>query len=268
MRSSGVGLKRRTETSCVLRRLLLLSISCLSLWCALSSPAGVRRFTFVYETTTSPPGSFDLESWVTWRSHTDPTFQQVDLRHELELGLTENLQLALYLADWNYHDSSGGSPAGFAYSDTAVEIIYNFTNPVIDPLGFSVYQEYKVGDRLFEWESKLIAQKNFGPLILAYNATIEAAWEGKDLEEREGEIAQALGASYEISPRVSAGVELVHETVLADWRADQRTTNVFLGPNISVRRGSAFFTVTALAQATQTDDEPDFQVRSIFGVGF
>jgi hypothetical protein len=157
---------------------------------------------------------------------------------------------------------------GFAYANSALEFIYNVTNPVIDPVGLSIYQEYKIGDHLFEWESKVIAQKNLGPLILAYNATLEAAWEGSDLQEREGEIAQAFGASYEISPRVSAGIELLHETVFPQWSSEDSTTNFFVGPNLSLRRGSAFITVTALAQAIGTTDEPNFQMRTIFGLAF
>ena len=114
----------------------------------------------------------------------------------------------------------------------------------------------------------MIAQKNFGPLILAYNATLEATWEGKDLRNREGEVQQALGASYEISPRFSTGLELVHETVFADWRVDESATSFFVGPNISLRRGAAFITLTALAQATRVVGEPDFQMRTIFGIAF
>ena len=147
-------------------------------------------------------------------------------------------------------------------------MIYNLTNPVIDPIGLSVYQEYKGGDQLFEWESKLIAQKNFGPLILAYNATLEAVWEGKGLTEREGEFQQAVGVSYEISRPISVGLELLHEFVFPEWRDDEKIRNVFIGPNVSYRHQSWFVTVTALAQATNTADEPDVQVRTIFGIGF
>ena len=66
--------------------------------------AGSRRFTYVYEATTAAPGSVESENWVTWK--TSPAeergFNQVDFRHELEFGLTEHLQLGIYLADWSY----------------------------------------------------------------------------------------------------------------------------------------------------------------------
>jgi hypothetical protein len=110
-------------------------------------------------------------------------------------------------------------------------------------------------------------QKNFGPLILAYNATLESVWEGSDLAEREGEFIQALGASYEISPGVSAGIELLHELVFPEWRDTEKIRNFFVGPNVSYRRGNWFVTITALAQATDTEGEPDFQLRTIFGIG-
>jgi hypothetical protein len=228
--------------------------------------AGVRHFTYLYEATTSAPGSIELENWLTWRRTNDPErADQLDFRHELEFGVTDKFQVSVYLADWFYKNDHERS--GFAYADSAIELIYNLTNPVVDPVGLSIYGEIRAGDRLVELESKLIAQKNFGPLILAYNATLEAVWEGSDLAEREGEFSQALGASYEISPRISVGVELLHEFVFPEWHDAETIQNLFVGPNVSYRRGNWFVTVTALAQATDTTDEPDFQVRTVFGIG-
>src|SRR5438309_10406051 len=191
-------------------RKFFLSIFFLSILPAVSCFSSARHFTFVYETTTSAPGSVEFENWVTWRRTTEPArFDQVDFRHELEFGITDKFQASIYVADWSYARDQDRS--GFTYSDSALELIYNLSNPAIDPIGLSIYQEFRGGDRLFEWESKLIAQKNFGPLILAYNATLEAVWEGEGLVERSGELQQALGASYEISPRISVGIEPLHE---------------------------------------------------------
>ena len=233
---------------------------------AIFALGGVRHFTFLYEANTSARGSLELENWVTWQRTTGPgRFDQVDFRHELEYGVTDKFQASIYVADWFYENDREHS--GFAYSDTAIELIYNLTNPVVDPIGLSIYGELRTGDRLIELESKLIAQKNFGPLILAYNATLESVWEGNDLAERQGEFSQALGASYEISPPISVGVELLHEFVFPEWRDEEKIRNLFVGPNVSYRSTSWFVTVTALAQATDIEDEPDFQLRTIFGIG-
>jgi len=221
--------------------------------------AGVRHFTFLYEAPTSPPGSIELENTFTWKHGSG--WNDVFIREELEIGITDRFQLGIYPLDWSHHTDEG-----FQYNGGAVELIYNLSNPVVDPVGISLYQELSVARQHFESESKLIAQKNFGRWILDYNATLEAGWEEQGLKKQTGELQQALGASYEISPRLSVGVEFLHEFVFPDWRDE--ITNVFAGPNVSYRRQQWFVTASALAQATNTSDEPDLQLRTIFGIGF
>jgi len=223
--------------------------------------AGVRHFTYLYEAPTAPPGSIELENGVTWAHGAG--WNDVFIREEIEVGITDRLQLGIYPLDWSHH-----SDGGFEYNGGAVELIYNLSNPVVDPVGISLYQEISVARQHFESESKLIAQKNFGRWILDYNATLEAEWEDRHLEKQNGELQQALGASYEISPRLSVGIEFLHEFVFPDRRDDEKIRNVFVGPNVSYRRQQWFVTATALAQATNTSDEPDLQLRTIFGIGF
>jgi hypothetical protein len=247
-----------------------LAISCLvAILSAVPAFGGSRRFTYVYEVTTSPPGDVEFENWVTWKTRKpdDHGFDQVDFRHELEFGITDKLQAAIYLADWNYHRGMSAGEPGFTYSSSALELIYNFTNPVADPIGLAAYQEFQVGYRRFEWESKLLAQKNFGRFVVAYNATLEAEWEGEELDEREGEFQQSLGLSYEISPHLLFGAEALHEVAFPDWAQAERG-KFFAGPNVSIRAGKYWGTLTALAQVTRAGDEPDFQIRTIFGFSF
>lgn len=236
---------------------------------AAPSFGGARRFTYVYEVTTSPPGDIEVENWATWKTRmpNDHTFREVDFRHELEFGLTNKLQAAVYLADWNYQRGHSIGNPGFIYTGSALELIYNLTNPVADPIGLAIYQEIQAGDRRFESESKLLAQKNFDRLILAYNLTLDAAWAGENLEQRAGEMQQSLGLSYEINPRFLFGAECLHEVALPDWSTAERR-KFFAGPNVSVRVGKYWGTVTALAQLTRAGDEPDFQLRAIFGFSF
>ncbi len=223
--------------------------------------AGARHFTFLYEAPTAAPGSFEWENYAT-SLFRNSQFTGLDFRHELEIGVTPHFQASIYFANWSYDNKERAAH----YDSTSVEGIYNFTNPAADPIGISLYQEIGGGRRNFESETKLIAQKNFGPLILLYNFTVEAGWKGEGLRERTGELQQALGASYEINPRVSFGVEMLHEIVLPDWRSDDADTNFFIGPNVSYRGDRWFATVTALKQLTNTADEPDYQVRLIVGV--
>jgi hypothetical protein len=227
-----------------------------------SALAGARHFTFIYEAPTSPPGSFEIENYATARF--SDGFTDASFRHELEIGITEHFQASIYFANWDYTRSRENR--GAHYDSSSLELIYNLTNPVADPIGISLYQEIGGGRRAFESETKLIAQKNFGPLILAYNLTLEAEWEDEGLREYNGEIQGAFGASYEIAPRISVGAEMLHEIILPSWRSSEAENNFFLGPNASYRGDRWFATITALAQTTRTKGEPDYQVRLIFGV--
>ncbi len=240
------------QTLCAICAVLLPSI-CL---------AGARHFTFIYEAPTSPPGSFEIENYATTRFTNG--FTEAVFRNELEIGITEHFQASIYFANWNY--TRRGTDRGFHYDTASIEVIHNLTNPVTDPIGISLYQEISGGRRAIESETKLIAQKNFGPLILAYNLTLEAEWEDESLREHNGEIQQAFGASYELSPRVSVGAEMLHEVLLPAWHGSEAENNFFIGPNVSYRGNRWFATVTALAQTTHTEGEADYQVRVIFGV--
>jgi hypothetical protein len=223
--------------------------------------AGARHFTFVYEAPTSSPGSIESENWATTRFSNGLT--DIFFRNELEFGITEHFQASIYLANWDYARTR--EDRGVHYESSSLELIYNLTNPAADPIGISLYQEISAGRRFLESETKLIAQKNFGPLIVAYNLTLEAEWEEEGLRERNGELQQALGISYELSPRVSVGAEMLHEVLLPAWHTSEAENNFFIGPNVSYRGDRWFATVTALAQTTRTEGEPDYQVRLIFG---
>lgn len=241
----------------------------LFLFITLPAFAGSRRFTSVYEVITSPHGDIEFENWITWRTskRDDRGFDRIDFRHEIEFGITERFQAAVYLADWNYHRGRSAGEPGFTLDGSALELIYNLTNPVADPVGLAVYQEFQGGYRRFESESKLLAQKNFGKLIVAYNATLEAEWEGEGLGEREGEFQQSLGLSYEINPHLLFGAEFVHEIGFPGW-SETEPGRFFAGPNISIRRRTWWATTTALAQITRDREEPDLQVRTVFGFSF
>ena len=127
-------------------------------------------------------------------------FNAVDFRNEIEFGVTEHFQIGLYLADWGYREDPTAHEHGFSYQTSALELIYNLSNPTTDLLGSALYGEVRGGPEELELESKIILQKNLGRFVVAYNGTLEAKWEGDRLEERGGEFSQSLGVSYEVSP--------------------------------------------------------------------
>ncbi len=166
--------------------------------------------------------------------------------------------------------TDGNDPDGrnARWQHSGFEVIYNLSNPNTDFLGSALYFEAVAGEDAVELEGKLLLQKNFGPLTVAYNLIVEAEFEGENFrDETSGELGQSLGVSYELSPRFSVGGELLHEIAVPDW-ATTRGSNFFAGPNASVRFGRAFVTATALFQLTAVDGEPDTQIRVVTGFDF
>jgi len=220
--------------------------------------AAERRFVYSYEAMTYAPGSLELENYVTWR---DGDSDRIDFRHEIEWAVSERLQLGFYLVDWRLYEGEGAE-----YHDTAIEAIYNLTNPNTDFIGSSIYGEVKFAHEFLELETKLILQKNWGPVSLVYNATLEAEWEDDDLETRKGEVAHSLGLSYMVSPKFAAGMEMLSEVEFEDW-GSAGPHALYFGPNASYRMDRHWLTAAALWEMTETD-EPDFQLRAIWGIHF
>jgi hypothetical protein len=229
--------------------------------------AGERRFTYSYEATTAPVGEVEFEQWVTWQARRGAggNADQFDFRHEFEFGLTQHLQLGLYLSDWSVTRSGGRTEAD--WSNFGAEAIWNLTNPSTDWLGSAIYGEVKVGDELFALEGKLILQKNFGPWVVVYNAAVEAEWEGRHFRDQVGVFEQTAGVSYQVSPRLTIGAEILHEVEFEEWKHAGEHA-FYAGPNVSFRSRKWFATATVLFQATGIESEPDVQSRIIFGFHF
>ena len=52
-----------------------------------TASAAERRFTYSYETTTSPKGEWEYEQWMTWKHYDNK--DRFDFRHEFEYGITD-----------------------------------------------------------------------------------------------------------------------------------------------------------------------------------
>lgn len=246
---------------------LYVVLLCASTAIADGAEAGERRFTYVYEATTLRKHEWEFEQWVTWQTakESNRDFDRFDFRTEVEYGVTDQFQLGFYLSDWRYQEDRQEGERHGDWRDVAVEGIWNLTNPTTDPVGLALYGELKFGDELLEVEGKLIAEKNFGKAALAYNATMEAEWEHSHYDEDNGEFQQTLGLSYQFSPRFLAGIELLHEIPMEDWRGTSGKGIFYAGPNFSYRTSSWWATLTPLFQVSDVEDEPDFQMRLIFG---
>ncbi|NOU35471.1 MAG: hypothetical protein HOO88_01655 [Kiritimatiellaceae bacterium] len=226
--------------------------------------AGARSFAYNYETTVMPKGVWEYEQHLNWKTHkhdTDSSFDRLDIRHEIEYGLTDRLQTALYF-DWRYQDGESVERDRARFRDVAWETIYQLTDPDQEAFGSALYGEVKLGDEIIETEGKLLLQKNIGDWALVWNGSVAAKWESKGYDEKKGEVGQTVGASYRLCDRLSLGVEAVHELEIGNWEQAGRNV-VYAGPSLSVQALGGYFTVSQLAQVSDVQDEADYQTRLI-----
>ena len=234
--------------------------------------ADPRPFTFSNDTYPLGKGDWEYEQWVTWRHHAEdePAYDRIDFRHEFEFGIADNFDLAFYLPSWRYEDSE--EHAGARFDSIDVEGIVYLSNPIEDPIGVGLYAEVKVGEDFIEFENKLLLQKNVGNWVFVYNLVaeteIEGAFDDEEENELEGELKNTFGAAYAIAPGLFLGGEAVVEQGFEDW-TDAGHTTVYAGPVFSYQRHErVWFTVTPMYQLTDTEDEPDFNIRTIIGIQF
>src|SRR5688500_13361244 len=231
--------------------------------------ADPRPFTFTYDTYPVGKGNIELEQWATWQQSGDDNV--VRFREEIEFGVLDNFDLAVYLPNWRYESTDDRD--GIDFESVSVEAIVYLMNPVTDAFGLGLYQEIGVGEDEIELETKPLLQKDIGNCVLCYNLTIETEIEVvfDDLAENEveGVIEHTFGASYGFGKGdVRVGGELVVESIYEDWE-NYEDTIVYAGPVFSYWGGKNWFvTVTPMMQVTDNDDEADFQVRMIAGYGF
>ncbi len=227
-----------------------------------TASANERRFAVSYETTTAPKGTIEYEEGIFWEKGSG--FDSLKFRQELEFGITDRLQLAFYLYDFEHAREDGVNSTKWAGS--GIEVVYQLTDPNKSFIGSALYGEVLMNDTNLELEGKLLLQKNFGPLMVVYNAIVEAEWE-EHYSHQVGVLEQTLGISYQLHPSFSIGLEAKHEVELDEWRHNQGNA-VFAGPNVSFRKGKFFAAVAALVRVTDVPGEPHLEVSTVMGFHF
>ncbi|MBO9579526.1 MAG: hypothetical protein J7498_01385 [Sphingobium sp.] len=251
----------------------------------MASPAwaGEPLFGYIYTTDTLPKGKAEVEQWATLRSQkTDGgTFTQIDERTEIEYGLTDNLQVALYAnATWAkaYHNGPFGETAppeplvydtpapGAHYSNSrftgfSAEAIWRVRSPLLhkDGIGVALYVEPSYGARFREVETKLILQKNFmdDRLVVAANFTYAPEYRLLPNDDdpmrrswqEETDTNLGIGVSYRFRPKWSAAVEMDNEREYNGLNfAKLANSAYYVGPSIHFSGRRVFATLSYLEQ--------------------
>lgn len=232
-----------------------------------TASADARRFAWNYESTTAPRGTREFEQWVTWSTDrdSDPLYDRLEFRHELEFGLADRVQLGVYLTDWRYTRTEEGSDT--QVRSTAAELICNVSDPMTSALGVALYGEVAIGAEKLALEAKLLLEKPLGPFVAVANTVIEAEWEDVDWVEDVGTIEQTLGLSWEASPSLMFGAEGFVEKEFPGWESGPDAV-AWAGPSASLRLPAFWVTTSPLFQVTDEADEPGLKWRTLVGFDF
>ncbi len=222
---------------------------------------------WLYEPRTMPKGHVEYEQVVTWKTNkkSDSRFDEFRFRHAIEWGVTDEFQLAFYVADWRHKRTAEEEHTYF--HDVAVEAIYQLQAPNPDQIGSALYGELKYGSEFIELEGKLLLEMELDQVNLLYNFTIEAEWEGQDFDEDKGKIENAFAITYQPKPSYTLGLQAIWEIEFPDWE-EQGDDVVYIGPSVSWQTEGSWFSVSPIFQVTDIDSEPDLQVRLMFGIDF
>ncbi len=253
--------------------------------------AGESPFGYVYTTDTHPKGAWEFEQWLTnRRGQSRGDYSAWQSRSELEYGLTDALQTALY-ANYThvnaFHNRPDGTTGPGAFVPDGVdadaryrsgffesfsnEWIYRVLSPYKDPIGLALYVEPSYGPKSRELEGKIILQKNFLQDRLIWAANFTAAREKQRFHgewEKEAELELTTGLAYSFAPRWTAGVEYRKHTGYGGYsfsRDNRLFTANFIGPSVHYAARSWWITATWLTQLRNAAGYSDEAREDIIG---
>ena len=239
--------------------------------------ADPRPWTFVTDLYPEGKGNIEFEHYTTWETHkkNEKGFNSFQFKEEIELGIAENFDISIYVANWNYEDSR--ERKGSRYESSGMDAVFYLSKPT-DWIGVGFYVEALLGESAHEYsvEAKLLLQKDIGKWSFAYNLIAETVVSRAGGENSvEGALGHALGVSYAVDRNWRIGGELTIESIFTEW-SHYEQTSVYAGPNISyigngipgTKNSNWWITVTPAFQLSNLDDEPGFVVRAIVGIDF
>ncbi|MBM4395539.1 MAG: hypothetical protein FJ087_07605 [Deltaproteobacteria bacterium] len=176
---------------------------------------------------------------------------------EVEVGVTDRFDLAFYTM---FSHTEGAPSAWDGYKVRARGM------PALRgewPIDVVFYLEWIQGVNYFAFEEKVILQRNFGDLFLAFNAVSKQ--KGEDWgKEWVYELAPTLALGYEFGHYAALALETLYKVEYG--RGEWSDSGFWVGPTVSVMTGPVWLAVGGMYQPTHSPDFARFQVRAILGV--
>jgi hypothetical protein len=248
--------------------------------------ANPRPLPFTYQSESLPQGSGEIEQFVDFvptkvlngSSGSPQSFLATQFQTEVEYGLTDRLELAIYFTFVPAYsaDLYRSTPTMIEGNGSKQRVRYRLADPEAWPVDVALYGEIAENEREIELEAKIILQRRIGALRLITNlwAEREFYFDGG----REWVLNPTLGATYEVSPKISLGAEGWMHVEYRDGESTRvfgQGPHVYVGPAVMLNLGKVWWTTGAYLRTTNwpRDVEPGdtfgrFWVRTVVGIGF
>jgi hypothetical protein len=258
--------------------------------------ANPRPLPFTYQSESLAQGTAEVEQFLDFvpiRAQNAATGEPVwynatQLQTEIEYGLTDKLELALYFTfvPGANPDQVVGVPLLPMGNGSSQRVRYRFADPQAWPVDVAIYGEVTENEREIELEAKIILQRRIRRLRLITNlwAEREMYFSGT----REWVLNPTAGATFELSPRFHVGLEGWMRAEYPDGLVGPRAFNlgphVFVGPTFMMNLGPVWWATGAYARVTdpshpvQAKDSCDtcrasdaygrVWIRTVVGIGF
>lgn len=201
------------------------------------------------------------------------------LQTELELGITDRLELGLY---FSFHQGATAGTPALQFDGLKQRLRYRFAEEGDWPLDMGVYFELAEFHNEIEIEEKLLLSKRFGYLTLVSNLWVEQEYYFQT-EEWKLIYNPTVGGVYELSPNLMLGLEywargrFNKDSGAAGEAASDSPTAArhYLGPTVLLQSGEAWWSTGVyarldhLGEAAQAEDPyGKVWIRTMVGMGF
>jgi hypothetical protein len=235
----------------IFSRPILSLLAAVALTQAFANPASAtpRPLPFTYPPQTLPEGALEVEQYIDMvpsrvaretETGTDAIWSVgATLETELEYGITDIVEGAWYFV---FDQRPSPSPA-LRFEGVKQRVRFPFAPRGVWPVDLGLYLEIGEFHDEIEFEQKLLLGRRFGAFEVLSNLWIEQEWEFQ-AEQWVFVYQPTLGASYDFSPNLSAGLEYWVRGRF-DVAQDPRH---YLGPTAMVQRGEYFLSAGAYAR--------------------
>ncbi len=226
-----------------------------------------RVFTNTFQSNVLSSGLKDIEYSAKWNSKRSNFFNSFNQRIEFEIGLGKNIQTSLYLNfdsktffDETIKIIQHTNSIGFS-----AELKWKLTDPTVNKIGSALYSEVSSDGEEWEFESKLILDKQIKHHLMAVNIVQETEMEIELEHEKvkynmEYPVSINLGYMYSLNKKIGIGIEAKNFNDIAPEEGWESSL-LFIGPVLNFHSDGWYINISCMPQIRNFKLTPEFSLN-------